>query len=175
VSREQVSLYDPLTDQVCGVAPRDEVRARNLPHAGTAVLLTDSAGRVYVHRRTDTKDVYPGRWDCWAGGVVAAGETPANAAVRELAEELGVRDVSLEPLSQQWYRDEHVHYLAVTFRAVYDGPVTLQADEVAEGCWMTWDELRDLLDDPHRPFVPDGRLAIEQLLSVGVLSAGLST
>lgn len=161
-------MYDPLTGEVCGVASRSEVRARNLPHAGTGVLLTDGAGRVYVHRRTDTKDVYPGMWDCWAGGVVAAGETPADTAARELAEELGVTDVPLEPLSQDWYRDQHVHYLAVTFRAVYDGPVTLQAEEVAEGCWLTWQGLRDLLGDPDRPFVPDGRVAIERLLSAGV-------
>ena len=164
---ELVALYDPATDRACGVASRNEVRARNLPHAGTGVLLTDGAGRVYVHRRTDTKDVNAGLWDCWAGGVVTAGETPADTAARELAEELGVTGVPIEPLMQEWYRDETVHYLAVTFRAVYNGPLTLQPEEVAEGHWLTWDELRELLDDLARPFVPDGRYFVERLLRAG--------
>jgi len=51
-----------------------------------------------MHRRTDTKDVYPGRYDVWAGGCVAAGEDPVDAAHRELAEELGVTGVQLVPV-----------------------------------------------------------------------------
>ncbi|MGI8695317.1 MAG: NUDIX hydrolase, partial [Mycobacteriales bacterium] len=71
-----VALYDPADPdgRVLGRAPRSDVRAGNLPHAGTGVLVRDSAGRVYVHRRADTKDVFPGLHDCFAGGVVGAGE-----------------------------------------------------------------------------------------------------
>ncbi len=165
MAAELVDVYDPRTDQVVGTATRPQVRAQNLPHAATAVLLVDPAGRVYVHRRTDTKDVYPGLWDCWAGGVVAAGESPYDAARRELAEELGVHDVELSPVFRTWYRDEQVHYLAFGYRAVWDGPVVHQPEEVAEGAWMTVAELRALLADAARPFVPDGRFAVEQLLA----------
>ena len=53
------------------------------------MLCRDPAGRLYVHRRTDDKDVYPGMYDMTAGGVLAVGETYLEAARRELAEELG--------------------------------------------------------------------------------------
>lgn len=166
---ELVACYDPATSRVVGAAPRERVRAQNLPHAATAVLLVNSRDSLFVHRRTGTKDVYPGMWDCWAGGVVTVGETPDVAAARELAEELAVVGVDLEPLTRQWYRDEHTHYLAHTYRARWDGPVTLQASEVAEGGWMTWRQLRELLVDPARPFVPDGRAALS-LVSAGAMA-----
>lgn len=169
---ELVALYDPQdpTGRVVGTAPRSRVRAENLPHASTAVLLTDVDDRIYVHRRTDIKDVYPGTWDAWAGGVVRAGEDPVDAAARELTEELGVHDVALEPLFRQWFRDEHLHEFAVFFRARWEGsqrhgPVVHQVQEVAEGQWMRRDEVRELLDDPTRPFIPDGRVALERYLT----------
>ena len=50
------------------------MRRDNLPHLVVAVLVRDPAGRVYVHRRTDTKDVFPGMHDCFAAGCMQAGE-----------------------------------------------------------------------------------------------------
>ncbi len=152
-----------LSGRVIGSAPRSVVRAGNLPHAATAVLLRDGSGRVYVHRRTDTKDVYPGAYDCFAGGVVAAGEQPADAARRELAEELGVRGAPLRELLRHWWDDEHTRYLAFVYDATWDGPVVHQPDEVAEGSWMTLAELRARLADPSWVFVPDGRAGLELL------------
>jgi 8-oxo-dGTP pyrophosphatase MutT (NUDIX family) len=168
VPDELVDLYSPDDDtgRVVGTVPRSRMRADNLPHAATAVLLVDDAGRIYVHRRTDDKDVFAGMWDCWAGGVVTAGEDPEQAAVRELAEELGVSLPRLEPLFRHWYRDDRTWYLAWCYRARWNGrQIVHQPDEVAEGGWFTLAELRTLLDDPARPFVPDGRVGIERYLA----------
>ncbi|WP_307805835.1 NUDIX hydrolase [Streptomyces chrestomyceticus] len=165
---EIVALYaeGDLSGRVVGSAPRSRMRAENLPHCATQVLLRDPEGRVYVHRRTDTKDVYPGMHDAWAGGVVAAGEDPDETAEREVTEELGVRGCPVRPCFRYWFADDHANYLACVYVAEYDpdlhGPVVHQASEVAEGWWMTWEELTARLADPEWPFVPDGRAGLER-------------
>ncbi|MBX6750746.1 MAG: NUDIX domain-containing protein [Micromonosporaceae bacterium] len=170
---ELVALYaeGDLAGRVVGAAPRSQVRARNLPHAATAVLVRDGSGRVYVHRRTETKDIYPGCHDVWAGGVVLAGEDPDQAAQRELAEELGVRGCPLTPVLRYWYADEATSYLAFVYEARYDpdrdGPIVHQPAEVAAGWWLDWDELLTRLADPTWPFVPDGRATLHRYLALG--------
>lgn len=153
---EVVALYDD-SGQPIGSAPRSQVRARNLHHAATAVVLRDSLGRVYVHRRTDTKDVYPGLHDFTAGGIVLAGEPPDDAAVRELAEELGVTGADLEPLGVRRFADDRTDYLGHCYVTTYDGPITWQPEEVAGGEWVTVERLEEMLDSPDWGFVPDSR------------------
>ncbi len=169
---ELVALYadGDLSGRVTGAAPRSRVRAENLPHAATAVLLRDAEDRVYVHRRTTTKDIYPGMHDAFAGGVVLAGEDPEQAAGRELAEELGVTGAPLTPRLRYWYRDPHASYLAYVFEARYGpgcGPIAHQASEVADGWWMSLPDLLARLDDATWPFVPDGRAALRRLNDEG--------
>jgi 8-oxo-dGTP pyrophosphatase MutT (NUDIX family) len=149
---ELVALYDD-AGRPCGAADRARVRAENLRHAATVVVVRRSSGEIYVHRRTDTKDVYPGLYDFCAGGVVQAGEDPDASAERELAEELGVAGVPLEPLGEADYADQHARYRAFLYACTYDGPVTWQPDEVAWGTWATPERLRAMLRT--LPFVPD--------------------
>jgi isopentenyldiphosphate isomerase len=168
VTEEQVAVIDD-SGAVVGSAPRSVMRRDNLPHLVVAVLLRDRAGNVYVHRRTETKDVFPGMHDCFAAGCVLAGEEPAAAAERELAEELGVTGVRLEPVFSGWYSDSATRHLCHAWTATYDGPVTHQPEEVAWGGWMSVDELTSHLADPTWPFVPDGRVLVEHLLAAGRL------
>jgi isopentenyldiphosphate isomerase len=164
VAEEQVAIIDD-TGRVVSSAPRSVMRRENLPHLVVAVLVRDSAGRCYVHRRTDTKDVFPGMHDAFVAGCMLAGEEPEPAALRELAEELGIRGVGLRPLFVLRYDDESTRHVCHTFATTYDGPITHQADEVAWGGWMTVDELRRHLADPAWPFVPDGRALLDTWLS----------
>ncbi|MBC7268908.1 MAG: NUDIX domain-containing protein, partial [Streptomyces sp.] len=77
-------------DQVVGRLPRGEVYADGLRHRCVFVLARDAEGRIFVHRRTATKMVYPSLHDMFVGGVVGAGEAYDDAALREAEEELGV-------------------------------------------------------------------------------------
>jgi len=86
---ELVDVVDE-RNEVVGVVPRRTLRDENLLHRCTYVFVLNRAGELYVHRRTDTKDVYPGFYDVVAGGVNAAGESYDECARRELEEELGV-------------------------------------------------------------------------------------
>jgi 8-oxo-dGTP pyrophosphatase MutT (NUDIX family) len=162
---EWIERYDENGSPV-GAVRRSVMRARGLWHAATAVLVRSGDGeRIYVHRRSEAKDVFPGLHDCWAGGVVAAGETPLECAIREVAEELGVTGVTPVPLFEFRYVDPPIRYHAFTFEVRWDGPITWQPGEVVAGGWLTVAELTARLADPGWPFVPDGRTAIARWLA----------
>jgi isopentenyldiphosphate isomerase len=140
-------------DRVVGQATRREVRRRRLLHRFASVLCRDAAGRIYVHRRTDDKDVYPGMYDMTAGGVLAAGESYPEAARRELAEELGVTGPEPRFLFKHRYRGEENPSWSALYEVTWDGPVTLQASEIAWGDFLPEEELVARLE--QWPFCPD--------------------
>ena len=80
-----------LDDQVVSHAPRREVHARKLLHRAVHVLVHDHNGRLFLQRRSLSKDTFPGCWDSSCSGHVDAGEDYPIAARRELVEELGWR------------------------------------------------------------------------------------
>ncbi|MFD5830228.1 NUDIX hydrolase [Lentzea sp. NPDC060358] len=152
-----INLYDG-DGNVVGEVTRERMRAENLWHGCVLTVVHSLDGeRVYVHRRTDTKDVFPGLYDYAAGGVIDAGETPDVAAARELSEELGVES-PLTFLFRTTYVDELTRYHAWIYETRTDGPFTLQPEEVAWGGWMDKDELRSRIEDLDWPLVPDGRV-----------------
>lgn len=163
---EVVAVYDA-GGRVTGAAPRGVVYGRGLWHAATGVLVRSGDGeRVVLHRRTADKLIFADTWDCWAGGVVGPDEAPAEAAVRELAEELGISGASLSPLPVTQYDDGRIRYHLFTYETRWDGPLSPAPEEVAWAGWVTLDELRARLADPARwPFAPDGRAAAERWLA----------
>jgi 8-oxo-dGTP pyrophosphatase MutT (NUDIX family) len=161
-SQELVAVFDP-AGTVIGSATRAQVRHEGLWHGSTFVLARSLDGEsVYVHQRTFDKDVYPGRHDCWAGGVLAAGESPADGARRELAEELGTTGVGLRKLFTFPFVEGTIRCHCFCFEVRTDGPVIPQPEEILAGEWLSLDELRARLDDPRWEFVPDGRSAIQR-------------
>ena len=160
-AEERVDLVDE-DDRVLGTVTRAEVRAGTLLHRGVAILVRDSAGRVYVHRRTADKDVFPSAYDMFVGGMVAAGEGYDAAAERELAEELGIRGVPLRPLFRHRSRGPDNNWHGAVYEVCWDGPVHPQASEIAWGTWLTLDELRARMR--RWAFVPDGTELFERWL-----------
>ena len=148
-------LVDVLDDRgtVIGVTTRREMRARNLPHRSTCLLVFNRRGELFIHQRTATKDVNPSLWDLAVGGVVAAGESYDQGAHRELLEELGVAGEP-EPLFPFRYADERTIVFAMVYRVIHDGPFCLQPEEVARGEFVGVEELERRLTE--RPFCPDG-------------------
>ncbi|HVO25344.1 MAG TPA: NUDIX hydrolase YfcD [Candidatus Margulisiibacteriota bacterium] len=160
-SDELVDVVDE-SDRVIGQAVRHEVRRNNLRHRSVYVLVFNSAGQLFVHRRTLSKDVFPGHWDVAVGGVLNAGEGYDEGARRELHEELGVTGLTLRRLFPLRFEDAHNRVAGVVYSCTSDGPFHLQASEIAEGRWMDLDVLLDRTQ--HDPFCPDGLEALRLYL-----------
>lgn len=163
---EPVAVFDE-AGRVVGAAPRGVVYRDGIWHGGTGVLVRSGDGeRVYLHRRTPDKLIWPDRYDCWAGGVIGPDEDPLDAAARELAEELGVSGVELTPIGRFRFVGGGLRCHQFVFETRWDGPLVHQPSEVSWGGWVTLAELRAVLADPRRwPFVPDGRMGIERWLA----------
>jgi isopentenyldiphosphate isomerase len=148
-------LVDVIDDagRTVGIVTRREMRTRRLPHRCTYVLIFDQRGRLFVHLRTATKDVYPSHWDVAIGGVLLAGETYSQGARREIGEELGI-GAEAEELFPFRYEDHATVVQGMVYRLVHDGPFQLQAEEIVRGEFLAIDALRDRI--AREPFCPDG-------------------
>ncbi len=85
-------------DEVISTAMRSSVHERGLLHRGVHVFLFDSEGKLLVQKRSARRPQYPSVWDCSVSEHVKAGESYHHAAQRGMLEELGVRDVEVQPL-----------------------------------------------------------------------------
>lgn len=65
---------------------------------GVGIVLLDARGRVFVAQRIDTKEI---AWQMPQGGI-DDGETPRQAAVRELHEEIGTDKARIVGVTRAW-------------------------------------------------------------------------
>lgn len=149
---ELVDIVDE-DDVVVATVTRREMRARRLRHRAVFIVVTSTSGALLVHRRSDDKDLWPGRWDVGVGGVVGAGESYEVAAERELAEEVGVVGVRPVAFADGRFADVDVDLVARAFRVVHDGPFRFADGEVVEARWVDADGLAELM--AGESFVPD--------------------
>lgn len=150
---EWVDLVDG-ENRIIGATTRADMRARNLLHRGVGILCRNSQGQVYVHRRTDTKDLFPGLHDMFVGGVVSRGESYETAALREIEEELGIRGPIPRWLFDHLYVGPRNHSWIRVFDVTWDGPVVHQPEEIAWGGWIAEDALESWAGSVE--IVPDG-------------------
>jgi len=66
---------------------------------GVGIMLFNQAGLVFVAQRLDSSE---GAWQMPQGGI-EAGETPAEAAMREMAEEIGTGAAEIIAETAGWY------------------------------------------------------------------------
>ncbi|MFJ6051004.1 NUDIX domain-containing protein [Streptomyces sp. NPDC092307] len=151
-------------DRVVGQAPRGEVYARGLLHRCAFVQVRDAQGRIFVHRRTASKLVFPSHYDMFVGGVLGAGESYAEAALREAEEELGVRGLAQPtPLFTFLYEGPGGAWWSSVYEVRCELPVTPQASEVDWHTYLTQEELDRRVDDGAWAWVPDGLEAYRRL------------
>ncbi len=126
------------------------VRGEPIPagcyHIVVHVLTVNSGGRILVTKRAP--EITQGGWWEVTGGSKVAGETPEQAACRELYEETGI-SVTEDMLTHirtdrdgQWF---HIRYLVHT-----DAPasgIRLQPGETVDYRWVTPQEFYALMDE----------------------------
>ncbi|MEW1645865.1 NUDIX domain-containing protein [Streptomyces sp. NPDC091219] len=159
-------------DRVIGRSPRGEAYARGLRHRAAFVQARDARGRVFVHRRTPTKLVFPSLHDMFVGGVVGAGESYDDAALREAEEELGVSGLPRPTFLFKFLYDDGAGrtWWSAVYEVRCDLPVSPQVEEVAWHDFLTDGEIERRLGEWE--WVPDGLAAYARLTAYRRETAG---
>ncbi|MBC8318250.1 MAG: NUDIX domain-containing protein [Desulfobulbaceae bacterium] len=164
---EKITIADEDNNEINQVT-RAEMRAGNLIHRATYILVFNSLGYLFVQKRTQSKDIYPGHYEIAAGGVVLAGESYELSAQRELQEELGIKSTALRPLFDNFYDDGQNRVWGRVFACSYNGPLELQETEVESGEFMKIENVLAMMET--HPFCPDGIGILKRILDEGLVN-----
>ncbi len=130
-----------------GLATRRQCHGNpKLIHQSVHVHVFDPAGRLFLQKRSAAKDVQPGKWDTAVGGHMQPGETPEQAARREMEEELGIRPDRLDPLYEYFWHSPIETELVRVYRTISAGPFRLNADEIESGRFWELSEIEPALE-----------------------------
>lgn len=129
------------------LAQWQEGRARRKLLWVVAAALIDSDGRVLLAQRPEGKSM-GGQWE-FPGGKIDEGESPEQALIRELQEELAVSvtESCLAPIAFASHDYDHFH-LAMPLFALRNWTGTPSAQEGQRLAWVAKDKLRDYLMPP---------------------------
>lgn len=132
-------LFDVVNerDEVIDCQTRSTVHRLGLMHRAAHILVFNTAGQVFLQKRSLKKDRQPGKWDSSASGHVNAGEDYDACAVRELREEISLQlfatPLRLFKLAASTETDqEHVW----VYRCEAEGPFDLNVEEIERGQWF---------------------------------------
>ena len=120
----------------------------------SAVALIDQDGRILIAKRPNGKSM-AGLWE-FPGGKVELGETPEQALVRELSEELGIKtwNSCLAPLTFASHAYEDFHLLMPLFVCrKWEGIVIPKEEQELK--WVYSSELKNYPMPPaDKPLIP---------------------
>lgn len=141
----------PLVDaqgNVIGAATRRECHSGSmLLHPVVHLHVFSPDGALLLQKRSDDKDIQPGRWDTSVGGHVDYGETVENALRREAGEELGLFDFEAKPLTSYIFQSSVERELVNPFITVVskEYPFKFQREEISEIAFWSAEEIVDAL------------------------------
>jgi len=144
---------------------------RSVCHSGSFLLhpvvhlhVFNTAGQLYLQKRSMDKDIQPGKWDTSVGGHVDFGETVLEALYREVQEELGI--TYFEPVFAFRYsfRSEVEFELVNSYYTIYDGLIMPDEAEISEGRFWDRQEIYFLLG--KGVFTPNFEEEFKRLVSV---------
>jgi isopentenyldiphosphate isomerase len=78
-------------DEVVGTESRESIHQKGLFHREVHVLFYTPKGEIIFQHRAKDKDMYPDLLDATVGGHVEIGDSYEATAIKEAAEETGIR------------------------------------------------------------------------------------
>ena len=156
---------------------KSEAHAKGWFHPCVHIWFYTPKGDVLVQQRGRKKKTYPLLWDVSVAGHMEAGESAEDAAVREVAEEIGLQIRAADLQKVGVYKSYKVHsksLIDAEFLNTYIHPLTVsidslvpQASEVAALKLISVQEFSAALDQPKmHDHVPHDAIYIRDVLEM---------
>jgi isopentenyl-diphosphate delta-isomerase type 1 len=150
-------------DKVIDRKSREECHSDpSLIHRSAAVMIFNKEEKMFLQKRSQTKDLYPGCWQVSAAGHLDPGESYDDAANRELKEELGV-DTELKQVTKFLKKAEKETEIVVSFVGFHDGPFKLAEDEVVGGEFLGLEDIEKMVSKSPENFTPTSVIVIKKI------------
>ena len=149
---EQFDVVDE-NDHVIAARPRAEVHEKNLLHRAVHILVFNQQGELLLQKRSAWKDREPSKWDSSAAGHLEPGETYQAGAIRETAEELGIRP-QLTPLGKIRACSNTGQEFVEVFTAQHEGPFILPPAEIEDALFLPLEKIQTWITARPQDFAP---------------------
>lgn len=114
-------------------------------HKAVHIIIVNEQGEIFLQKRSENKDIQPGKWDSSVGGHLLIGETYGDAARREMLEELGIKLPLLEKMYSYLWKSDRETEMVTTYLSRFDGPFNLDSEEIEQGRFWKISEIQEEL------------------------------
>jgi isopentenyl-diphosphate Delta-isomerase len=153
----KITIVDE-NDNEIGTKERTEITSTDI-YRVSAAWIVNSKGEVLLAQRSYNKKNAPGQWGPAVAGTVEDGETYQENIIKEMEEELGVKNVKVTIGPKILVQGKHTLYTHYTqwFTACLNKTIaelSLDKNEVEKVAWLKKDELlKDYKNNPDK-YIP---------------------
>lgn len=155
---ELIDVLDEDGKKTGEIVTRREVHVQGLWHRIIVVAIIDKNGKILMQQRATEKETNPGKWDVSVAGHISAGQSSAEAAIREVFEEVGINIKEDELKYICLYKDScqiredyisnHFYDFYIVEREIIDmDNIKIQESEVKQVKLCGRDEVQKMLSD----------------------------
>ena len=135
------------------VITRGDDIPKNLYHLVVHVCIFNAKNQMLIQQRQTFKKGWPNMWDITVGGSAMIGENSRQAAMREVAEELGLKiDLEKTPPVITKYFSEGFDDIYILEKEIDISDLKLQYEEVQAIKWAGIEEILDMIG--LKKFIP---------------------
>ncbi|WP_010179990.1 NUDIX hydrolase [Aquimarina agarilytica] len=163
---ELIDILTPNGTLTGEVKLKSEAHKKGLWHASVQIWIYTPDGKILIQKRAKNKDTYPNLWDISVAGHLTAGDSPIDAAIREIEEEIGYRvfkdnliflkTIKKSKQVSSSIIDNEFNYLYIVKLPIIISKLKLQIEEVAEVTLISISDFENQLKNHPNIFVPHG-------------------